>query len=168
MTAADLRRLLQPAPERDRLSRPASSSRPAFSGRRDRRRQLRRDRRRHRPRDLATASTIRARSTTARDGCRNWWTAADLKQFQARGRASSISSSHYSIEPRHPPQRQARARREHRRSRRREAGLPGVQQSLQRKPRAAGRSTDSRPSSSSSSRGASSAATRSAPRRSSS
>ncbi len=48
--AADLRRLLQPALERDRLPRrhPAAAG---LQSRRRRRRQLRRDRRRHRPRD---------------------------------------------------------------------------------------------------------------------
>ena len=163
--AADLERLLQPAAQRDRLP----GRHPAAAGvrrERDRRGQLRRDRRRHRPRDqprLRRPGRAVRRAGPARELVD---AARTSKKFQARGAVRRRPVRRLLHRARHPPQRQAGARRVDRRPRRREDRLPRVPEVAQARRARRRRSTASRPSSSSSSPGASSAATRSARRRS--
>jgi endothelin-converting enzyme/putative endopeptidase len=97
---------------------------------------------------------------------KNWWTPADLKKFQAQGQCVVDQFESYFHRARHPPQRQARARRIDRRSRRSEAGVSSPTASRAKESPPSPRSTASPRSSSSSSPGDSGAATRRAPRRS--
>ena len=121
--AADLERLLQPAPERDRLPRRHPAAAGLRHGR-DRRGELRRHRRRDRPRDQPRlrrpGRAVRRPGPAARTG----GPPADLEKFQERGQCVVDQFEGYFIEPGHPPQRQAGARRVDRRPRRREDRLP--------------------------------------------
>ena len=80
---------------------------------------------------------------------RNWWTEADLKDFQARGACVSRPVRSLLHRERRSPQRQTRSRRKHRRSRRRKDRLSRLSEITRKASRVPPTSTASPPNSSS-------------------
>ena len=128
--AADIERLLQSVPQRDRVP----GRHPAAAGlRRERNRcgELRRHRRGDRPRDFAR---LRRRRFAVRRHRRAQQLVDRTGQTEIHGaravRGQSVRQLFHRTE--HPPQRQARARRIDRRSRRREDRVPRLQEIARR------------------------------------